>query len=77
MAWLCIPWIACYALRCLVNAVALSPEKSSLAAEKLKESLREEGVLEQLVFAGQHHATQQGQDVTPSRQADAVEKYAK
>lgn len=39
-------------------AVALMPDKSSVAAEKLKDSLRAEGGLEQLVYAAQHYATQ-------------------
>lgn len=34
------------------------PDKSSLAAEKLKDSLRAQGGLEQLVYAAQHYATQ-------------------
>ena len=53
-------------------AAALSPDKSSLAAEKLKENLRAEGVLEQLVYAAQRHAMQEA--VATSSQADADDR---
>lgn len=56
-------------------AAALSPDKSSLAAEKLKENLRAEGVLEQLVFAVLRHSTQQGQSVSTSSEVDSHERY--
>ena len=41
-----------------MSAVALLPDKSSLAAEKLKDNLRAKGGLEQLVYAAQHYAAQ-------------------
>ncbi len=55
-------------------AAALSPDKSSLAAEKLKENLRAEGVLEQLVYAAQRHATQEEEPVAAPSQADADDR---
>ncbi|KAL0041625.1 hypothetical protein WJX79_009899 [Trebouxia sp. C0005] len=54
-------------------STALSPDKSSLAAEKLKENLRAEGVLEQLVYAAQRHAMQEEDVATPS-QTDADDR---
>lgn len=65
----------CYLNHSLVFcAAALSPDKSSLAAEKLKESLRAEGVLEQLVYAAQRHAMQEEKPVATSSQADADDR---
>ncbi len=55
-------------------AAALSPDKSSLAAEKLKENLRTEGVLEQLIYAAQRHAMQEGEPVAMSSQTDANDR---
>lgn len=52
-----------------ISAVALLPDKSSLAAEKLKECLRAEGGLEQLVYASQYHGTQ-AQPASTSAEAD-------
>ena len=57
-------------------AAALSPDKSSLAAEKLKENLRAEGVLEQLVYAAQRHAMQEEEPVATSSQTDADDRRA-
>lgn len=59
----------------LMSAAALSPDKSSLAAEKLKENLRAEGVLEQLVFAVLHHSTQQEHSVSTSSEVDSCDRY--
>lgn len=50
-------------------SIALSPDKSSLAAEKLKENLRTEGALEQLVCSAQYHAAQEEQAATTSADA--------
>lgn len=60
-----------------MSAVALLPDNSSLAAEKLKGSLRAEGGLEQLVYAAQHYATQ-GQAAVNSSDANtpADSRYA-
>lgn len=60
-----------------MSAVALLPDKSSLAAEKLKDSLRAESGLEQLVYAAQHYATQ-GQAAVTSSDANtsADSRYA-
>ncbi|DBB08404.1 TPA: hypothetical protein ACH3X3_008557 [Trebouxia sp. C0006] len=55
-------------------STALSPDKSSLAGEKLKENLRTEGVLEQLVYAAQRHAMQEGEPVAMSSQTDANDR---
>ena len=67
--WTCLT--CCMAL----CAVALSPDKSSLAAEKLKDNLRAEGVLEQLVFSAQYHARQQDQAASTSCQHDTNNRY--
>ena len=60
-----------------MSAVALLPDKTSLAAEKLKDSLRAEGGLEQLVYAAQHYAAQ-GQAAVTSADAHtcADSRYA-
>lgn len=60
-----------------MSAVALLPDKSSLAAEKLKDSLRVEGGLEQLVYAAQYHGAQ-GLAASTSGDADtcADNRYA-
>lgn len=67
--------LCCYCLHHSLAfcAAALSPDKSSLAAEKLKENLRAEGVLEQLVYAAQRHAMQEEDVATPS-QTDADDR---
>lgn len=52
-----------------LSAVALLPDKSSLAAEKLKDCLRAEGGLEQLVYASHYHSTQ-AQPASTSADAD-------
>ena len=67
--WTCL---TCCTALC---AVALSPDKSSLAAEKLKDNLRAEGVLEQLVFSAQYHARQQDQAASTSCQHDTNDRY--
>ena len=58
-------------------AAALLPDKTSLAAEKLKDSLRATGGLEQLVYAAQYYATQ-GQAAVNSADAHtcADSRYA-
>ncbi len=68
--------LALYPLSCnVLLAAALSPDKDSLAAERLKENLRAEGVLGQLVYATHYHAVQQDQAVSTSSQAVADDRY--
>ena len=59
----------------MCDAVALRPEKSSVACETLKERLREEGVLLELVHAVQYHAEQQQPAATSSEPAPDAGRY--
>ena len=84
MHCLCCVSTVCVVMTCVVSrrgsllklstadhADALSPDKTSQAADKLKESLRIEGVLDQLVHAALHCALQQDQAASCSQDADA------